>query len=130
MRLVACEFHTLRLLCFPDPAGGGSTPSGVTVDDTSVITRSWCRMAFDYVFEPLSGKILGSSTTLAAGFFIASTTIDDSRRVTLSVCFGLAGLCLLVAVVAAVIFVKLKFEEGKRNEEANRADQRALSSPV
>lgn len=118
------------MLCFPDPPGGGSTPVGVTDDDTSVITRSWCRMAFDYVFEPSSGKILGSSLTLAVGFFIASTTIDDTKRVTLSVCFGFAGLCLLVAVVAAVIFVKFKIEEGKRNEEANRADQRALSSPV
>lgn len=87
-------------------------------------------MAFDYVFEPSSGKILSSSLPLAVGFFIASTSIDDSQRVTLSVCFVLAGLFLVVAVFAAVIFVKLKVEEGKRNEDANRADQRALSSPV
>lgn len=124
------EFHTLRLLCLSDSPEGGSPRRGRTEDGAGVMTRSWCRKAFDYVFEPLSGKILSASLTFAVGFFIASTTIDDSRRVTLGVCFGFAGLCSLVAVVAAVILVKLKIGEGERKDEANRADQRPLSFQV
>eukprot|EP00903_Cladosiphon_okamuranus_P006480 g6339.t1 len=107
-----------------DPPGGGGTRSAVTQDGKRVLPRSWCRMAFDFVFEPLSGKIFSSSLTLAVGFFIASTTIDDSKRVPLGMCFGFAGLCLLVAAVALVFFVRFKIEEGKRDEEANRVDQR------
>lgn len=124
------EFRTLRLLCFSDPPEGRSPRRGRTEDGAGVMTRSWCRKAFDYVFEPSSGKILGASLTFAVGFFVASTTIDNSKHLTLGVCFGFAGLCSLVAVIAAVIFVKLKIGEGERKDEANRAGQRPPSFRV
>eukprot|EP00903_Cladosiphon_okamuranus_P010804 g10207.t1 len=96
------------------------------VDDPSPeeSKSSLCREVLDYVLKPLSGKIFSSSLAFAVGFFVAATAVDDSKRVTLNVCFGLAGLCFLVAVIAAVVFVMEKITEGRKRtqEEARRAD--------
>ena len=58
-----------------------------------------------------------------------TSLVEGQQRVRLIVGV-VTGLFLAVAVIFAVIFLNFKVEEGKRNEDANRADQRALSSLV
>ena len=90
---------------------------------------SRCREAHEYVFKPLSGKIASSSLVFSVGFLVAATAIDDAKGVTLvNVCFGLAGLCFLFAVVAALVFGMDKIAEGRKRsqERAERADEHAV----
>ena len=86
---------------------------------------SWCLEAHDYIFKPLSGKIASSSLAFSVGFFVAATSVHDAKLVTVDICFGLAGLCLLVALIAAVVFCKEKIEEGRKRsqERAGRTGQ-------
>ena len=94
---------------------------------------SWCREALEDVFEPLAVKIAGGFSTFSVAFFVAATAIDDSKRVTLLVCYGLAAFSLAVALVAAVVFARPKIAEGRKRrqaERASRAGERDLGSPV
>ena len=96
------------------------------------ISPSWCLEAHNYIFKPLSGKIASSSLAFSVGFFVAATSVDDAKLVTVIACFGLAGLCLLVAVIAAVVFCKEKIEEGRKRsqERAGRTGQEDGSSLI
>lgn len=54
------------------------------------------------------------------------SAIDDAKRATSSVCYGIAAVRLLVTLVAAIFFGKTKIAEGreKRSQDtANRSDQ-------
>lgn len=118
----------LRLFCAvfalsdpPEEVPGPPVPAPSRGDEKP----SRCREAYDYVLQPFSGKIASLVFTSAIGFFVAATTINDAKRVTLSVCYGFAAFSLLVAVVAAIVFAKEKIAEGRKRsqEEASRADQ-------
>lgn len=88
-----------------------------------------CRVAFDYVFQPLSGKIASTFLGLSAAFFIAATAIDDARRATLGLCYGFAALSLLIALVAASFFAKKRMSEGRSQISGNGAVQVGSSPP-
>lgn len=76
----------------------------------------WCREAFQYVLHPLSGKIFSFSLSLAVALFIAATAIDGNV-VVLAVSYGFFALFLLVTVVAGVLLMKRKINEGRRRRQ-------------
>eukprot|EP00752_Nemacystus_decipiens_P010711 g9538.t3 len=89
--------------------------------------KSGCRAVYDYVLKRRSGKIATFSLTSAIGLFGAATAIDDTKRVTLGICYGFAALFLLIAVIAAVVVCKEEIDEGRKHppEEAPGAPEEA-----
>ncbi len=100
----------------PPPEGNDEPPAAPTPP------LRCCREAYDYVLRPLSGKIAGSSLAFSVSFFVAATVVENAKPVAIRACFGLAGLCLLVAVVSAVLFGKEKIYEGRKRRDRGGAE--------